>query len=73
MQGSHTQSPAAAPITQLLGIDAKNVITCLSCKAVREKENMTHIVDLVYPRKVWISHLIHLACYLHVALLGPIK
>ena len=45
-------SPAAAPITQLLGIDAKNVITCMSCKAVREKENMTHIVDMIYPRKV---------------------
>jgi hypothetical protein len=48
-------SPAAAPVTQLLGIDAKNVITCLSCKAVREKENMTHIVDMIYPRKVGIS------------------
>lgn len=45
-------SPAAAPITQLLGIDVKNVITCMSCKAVREKENMTHIVDMIYPRKV---------------------
>ncbi|KAJ8496912.1 hypothetical protein ONZ45_g12250 [Pleurotus djamor] len=44
-------TPAAAPITQLLGIDAKNVITCSSCKAVREKENMSHIVDMVYPRK----------------------
>lgn len=43
---------AAAPITQLLGIDAKNVITCMSCKAVREKENMTHMVDLTYPRQV---------------------
>ncbi|KAG1718919.1 PAB-dependent poly-A-specific ribonuclease subunit PAN2, partial [Suillus occidentalis] len=38
-----THSPAAAPITQLLGIDAKNVITCMSCKAVREKENMTQL------------------------------
>jgi Ubiquitin carboxyl-terminal hydrolase len=45
-------TPAAAPITQLLGIDAKNIITCLSCKATREKENMTHIVDMIYPRKV---------------------
>ncbi|KAI6038459.1 ubiquitin carboxyl-terminal hydrolase-domain-containing protein [Pisolithus marmoratus] len=41
---------AAAPITQLLGIDAKNVVTCLNCKAVREKENMTHIIDMIYPR-----------------------
>lgn len=45
-------NPAAAPITQLLGIDAKNVITCLSCHAIRDKENMTHFVDLLYPRKV---------------------
>ncbi|KAF7970658.1 hypothetical protein HWV62_23300 [Athelia sp. TMB] len=44
-------SPAAAPITQLLGIDAKNVIICNTCHAVRDKENMTHIVDLLYPRK----------------------
>ncbi|TDL27635.1 hypothetical protein BD410DRAFT_782767 [Rickenella mellea] len=44
-------SPAAAPITQLLGIDAKNIIVCGNCKAVREKENMTHMVDLVYPRR----------------------
>ncbi|KAL0947460.1 hypothetical protein HGRIS_013567 [Hohenbuehelia grisea] len=46
---SHT--PAAAPVTQLLGIDAKNVITCASCKAVREKENMTHVIDMTYARK----------------------
>lgn len=45
-------SPAAAPVTQLLGIDAKNIIVCLNCKAVREKENMTHVVDMIYPRKV---------------------
>jgi PAB-dependent poly(A)-specific ribonuclease subunit 2 len=52
-----THSPAAAPITQLLGIDAKNVITCMSCKAVREKENMTHVVDMVYPRRVRTLHM----------------
>jgi PAB-dependent poly(A)-specific ribonuclease subunit 2 len=50
-QGDY-HTPAAAPITQLLGIDAKNVITCTSCHAIRDKENMTHIVDLLYPRKV---------------------
>jgi len=47
-----THSPAAAPVTQLLGIDAKNVVICTNCKAVREKENMTHIIDMIYPRKV---------------------
>lgn len=49
---SDSQSLAAAPITQLVGIDAKNMITCSNCKALREKENMTHVVDLTYPRKV---------------------
>ncbi|KAK0185791.1 ubiquitin carboxyl-terminal hydrolase-domain-containing protein [Armillaria mellea] len=44
-------NPAAAPITQLMGIDARNVITCMNCKVVRTKENVTHIVDLIYPRK----------------------
>jgi PAB-dependent poly(A)-specific ribonuclease subunit 2 len=44
--------PAPAPITQLCGIDAKSVITCMNCHAVREKENMTHVVDMSYPRKV---------------------
>lgn len=46
---------AVAPVTQLLGINGKNVITCLGCNATREKENMTHIVDLMYPRKVCVN------------------
>jgi PAB-dependent poly(A)-specific ribonuclease subunit 2 len=49
------QHLVGAPITQLLGVDAKNVIVCQSCKATREKENMTHIIDLNYPRKVRFS------------------
>ncbi|KAF5381095.1 hypothetical protein D9615_003865 [Tricholomella constricta] len=44
-------SLSAAPVTQLLGINGKNLITCSSCRAVREKDNMTHVVDLTYPRK----------------------
>jgi hypothetical protein len=51
-KNTSTHSPAAAPVTQLLGIDGKNIIVCLSCKAVREKENMTHVIDMVYPKKV---------------------
>lgn len=47
-------NPAPAPVTQLLGIDAKNIITCMNCQATREKDNMTHVVDLIYPRKVCI-------------------
>lgn len=35
-----------------MGIDGKNVVTCMSCKNTREKEGMTHIIDLMYPRKV---------------------
>ncbi|KAF8078063.1 ubiquitin carboxyl-terminal hydrolase-domain-containing protein [Lyophyllum atratum] len=45
-------SLSAAPVTQLLGIDGKTLITCSSCGSVREKDNMTHIIDLTYPRKV---------------------
>ncbi|KZS98990.1 cysteine proteinase [Sistotremastrum niveocremeum HHB9708] len=45
------RTPLAAPITQLLGIDAKSIIICGSCGARREKESMTHVIDLIYPRK----------------------
>ena len=44
--------PAVSPITQLLGIDGKNYIICSACKRVREKHNLTHVIDLVYPKKV---------------------
>lgn len=47
-----TADPAPAPITQLVGVDAKNVILCTNCHALREKEQMLHVVDLAYPRKV---------------------
>ncbi|KAF9265751.1 hypothetical protein L218DRAFT_859665 [Marasmius fiardii PR-910] len=40
-----------SPITQLLGHSARTLITCLHCKATREKENMAHIIELSYPRK----------------------
>jgi PAB-dependent poly(A)-specific ribonuclease subunit 2 len=43
--------PPSAPITQLLGFDGKNLITCLDCNATREKEMVTHVIDLTYPRK----------------------
>lgn len=45
------QTSIPSPVTQLVGVDAKSVIVCQQCKAVREKENLTHVVDLVYPRK----------------------
>ncbi|KAE9386325.1 PAB-dependent poly(A)-specific ribonuclease subunit PAN2 [Gymnopus androsaceus JB14] len=49
---SHQPNTAPAPITQLVGIDAKNVVTCLHCGETRSKDNMTHIVDLIYPRTI---------------------
>lgn len=52
MNATNYQSFATAPITQILGIDGKNVVTCSNCKAKREKDNMTHVIDLIYPRKV---------------------
>jgi PAB-dependent poly(A)-specific ribonuclease subunit 2 len=45
-------APPASPITQLMGIDAKNVVICTNCKATREKDNLTHILDMIYPRVV---------------------
>ena len=52
--------PAAAPITQLLGVDAKNVITCTDCKTIREKEQKTHVIDMAYPpRKVGLVAVPH--------------
>lgn len=45
------QSSASSPVTQLLGMDGINVITCSSCKAVRQKPVITHVLDLVYPKK----------------------
>lgn len=55
-------NPAPAPITQLCGVDAKNIIVCGHCGAVREKENMLHVIDLSYPRKVSATLNIDLAC-----------
>lgn len=49
-EGMH--QPAAAPVTQLLGLDGKNIMMCTYCQAVREKDNLTHVVDMIYPRKV---------------------
>ena len=47
-----SQSPSPAPISQLIGVDGKNIITCSHCKDVREKGNLIHVIDLVYSRKV---------------------
>ena len=47
---------AAAPITQLLGVDAKTVTVCTNCGFKRDKDLMSHVIDLIYPRKVWIAN-----------------
>lgn len=47
--------PAPSPVTQLMGMDAKNLITCMNCQTVREKDTMTHVVDLIYPLKVLLG------------------
>ncbi|KAK2467007.1 hypothetical protein APHAL10511_001265 [Amanita phalloides] len=43
--------PPPAPITQILGIDGKNLVTCMDCNVTREKDMVTHVIDLTYPRK----------------------
>lgn len=47
--------PAAAPVTQLMGLDAKTLVICRTCNAIRKKESLTHVVDLTYPRRVCFS------------------
>ena len=49
---SHSQAPSPTPISQLIGVDGKNITTCFSCKDVREKDNLIHVIDLAYSRKV---------------------
>lgn len=41
-----------SPITELLGLVGQNVIMCSHCREIREKQNLTHIIDLVYPKRV---------------------
>jgi PAB-dependent poly(A)-specific ribonuclease subunit 2 len=48
-------NPAAAPITQLLGINAKTVIECGGCGFRREKESMGHLVECQYGKGRWGS------------------
>ena len=50
---SRPASNAALPlITQVVGIDAPTVTSCASCGQRREKDSMSHVIDLIYPRKV---------------------
>ena len=40
------------PIAQLFGMCCRTAVSCTYCKAVKEKEQVTFVVDLIYPRKV---------------------
>ncbi|QRV85967.1 PAB-dependent poly(A)-specific ribonuclease subunit PAN2 [Ceratobasidium sp. AG-Ba] len=46
-----THGSGKSPVTQLMGIDAQSVVVCSACGAVAEKEALSHVVDLMYPRK----------------------
>ncbi|KAF8479133.1 PAB-dependent poly-A-specific ribonuclease subunit PAN2 [Russula ochroleuca] len=39
------------PITQLLGMFSRNTSICTYCKVMREKEQVTFVIDLIYSRK----------------------
>ncbi|SRR6266404_4497129 len=50
---SFPQSTAdSPPITQLFGMRCRTAISCTYCKTTKEKEQVTFVVDLIYPRKV---------------------
>ena len=40
------------PIAQLFGMCCRTAVSCTYCKTVKQKEQVTFVVDLVYPRKV---------------------
>lgn len=44
--------PASSPITQLLGIESTSTSTCGSCGSTKDKQGLSHIIDLIYPRQV---------------------
>lgn len=41
-----------SPVTQMFGIQSETIIECGLCHVVTKRTGMTHLVDLVYPRKV---------------------
>lgn len=41
-----------SPTTQLFGIHSRTLITCGNCGATTERISSTHVVDLIYPRRV---------------------
>lgn len=55
--------PIPSPITQLLGIESISTSTCGSCGTTRDKQGLSHIVDMIYPRQVRPTD-----CVMHVLL-----
>jgi len=47
--------PAPSPITQLLGIESTSTSTCGSCGSTKDKQGLSHIVDMIYPRQVRLT------------------
>ena len=45
-------APIPSPMTQLLGIESTSTSTCGSCGSTRDKQGLSHIIDMVYPRQV---------------------
>ncbi|KZV99079.1 hypothetical protein EXIGLDRAFT_739011 [Exidia glandulosa HHB12029] len=60
--------PPPAPMTQLLGIDAKTIMVCTLCGAQRDKDSTTTTVDLMYPKK-WHSEGYDFASLLRLSLI----
>jgi len=48
---STSHNSLMTPVTQLMGLELSTVTKCFNCKAVREKTNVLHVVDMVYPRR----------------------
>ncbi|CCA66899.1 related to PAN2-component of Pab1p-stimulated poly(A) ribonuclease [Serendipita indica DSM 11827] len=46
------QDKTPSPLSQLLSIESKSVITCTYCRNSNEKPDSSHIIDLTYPRKI---------------------
>ncbi|KAH9999109.1 PAB-dependent poly-A-specific ribonuclease subunit PAN2 [Russula vinacea] len=45
------RTATSPPITQLLGMYSRNTSICTYCKVMREKEQVTFVIDLIYSRK----------------------
>jgi PAB-dependent poly(A)-specific ribonuclease subunit 2 len=51
LKSASLTAPAAAPITQLMGIHMQTINTCSICSASKERATMSNVVEMVYPRQ----------------------